>query len=90
MPFPFMLHLWLPGNYLKFYHAIRTAYPDIQIISNCDGSSRALDHPADMYDYHVMSSNISFITNPFTQSLLYFPFFLNNNVKNAAYVVMLI
>ncbi|QCD97122.1 alpha-N-arabinofuranosidase [Vigna unguiculata] len=44
------------GNYLKFYHAIRTAYPDIQIISNCDGSSRALDHPADMYDYHVYTN----------------------------------
>ncbi|XP_014491305.1 alpha-L-arabinofuranosidase 1 isoform X2 [Vigna radiata var. radiata] len=44
------------GNYLKFYHAIRAAYPDIQIISNCDGSSRALDHPADMYDYHVYTT----------------------------------
>ncbi|KAL9331410.1 hypothetical protein ACSQ67_001020 [Phaseolus vulgaris] len=44
------------GNYLKFYHAIRSAYPDIQIISNCDGSSRPLDHPADMYDYHVYTN----------------------------------
>ncbi|KAL6865096.1 hypothetical protein ACP4OV_016247 [Aristida adscensionis] len=41
------------GNYLKFYSAIREAYPDIQIISNCDGSSKPLDHPADLYDYHV-------------------------------------
>ncbi|KAJ1433984.1 Glycoside hydrolase superfamily, partial [Sesbania bispinosa] len=40
------------GNYLKFYSAIKSAYPDIQIISNCDGSSRPLDHPADLYDYH--------------------------------------
>ncbi|KAL2659483.1 hypothetical protein AAZV13_03G088500 [Glycine max] len=37
------------GNYLKFYSAIKSAYPDIQIISNCDGSSRPLDHPADMF-----------------------------------------
>nr|CAB3491306.1 unnamed protein product [Digitaria exilis] len=41
------------GNYLKFYSAIREAYPDIQLISNCDGSSGPLDHPADLYDYHV-------------------------------------
>ncbi|TKY62772.1 Alpha-L-arabinofuranosidase 1 [Spatholobus suberectus] len=45
-----------PGNYLKFFSAIRSAYPDIQIISNCDGSSRPLDHPADMYDYHAFVS----------------------------------
>ncbi|CAM0883964.1 unnamed protein product [Alopecurus aequalis] len=44
------------GNYLKFYNAIREAYPDIQIISNCDGSSEALDHPADLYDFHVYES----------------------------------
>nr|CAD39867.2 OSJNBb0058J09.4 [Oryza sativa Japonica Group] len=41
------------GNYLKFHRAIREAYPDIQIISNCDGSSKPLDHPADIYDFHV-------------------------------------
>ncbi|OIW03236.1 hypothetical protein TanjilG_08398 [Lupinus angustifolius] len=41
------------GNYLKFYGAIKQAYPDIQIISNCDASSQPLDHPADMYDYHI-------------------------------------
>ncbi|KAG0529342.1 hypothetical protein BDA96_05G090400 [Sorghum bicolor] len=41
------------GNYLKFYNAIREAYPDIQLISNCDGSSVPLDHPADIYDFHV-------------------------------------
>ncbi|KAK7396083.1 hypothetical protein VNO78_16830 [Psophocarpus tetragonolobus] len=44
------------GNYLKFYSAIKSTYPDIQIISNCDGSSRPLDHPADMYDYHVYTN----------------------------------
>ncbi|XP_058079965.1 alpha-L-arabinofuranosidase 1 isoform X1 [Magnolia sinica] len=44
------------GNYVKFYNAIKDAYPDIQIISNCDGSSRQLDHPADMYDYHIYTS----------------------------------
>ncbi|KAK3118311.1 hypothetical protein QOZ80_9BG0697120 [Eleusine coracana subsp. coracana] len=45
------------GNYLKFYNAIRQAYPDIQMISNCDGSSRPLDHPADMYDFHVYTDS---------------------------------
>lgn len=44
------------GNYLKFFAAIKKAYPDIQVISNCDGSSYALDHPADMYDYHIYTS----------------------------------
>ncbi|KAK7336357.1 hypothetical protein VNO77_16895 [Canavalia gladiata] len=32
------------GNYLKFYSAIKRVYPDIQIISNCDGSEKPLDH----------------------------------------------
>lgn len=44
------------GNYIKFYYAIKLAYPDIQIISNCDGSSKPLDHPADLYDYHIYTS----------------------------------
>lgn len=47
------------GNYLKFYYAIKLAYPDIQIISNCDGSNRQLDHPADFYDYHIYSDSNS-------------------------------
>ncbi|KAI3810697.1 hypothetical protein L1987_20319 [Smallanthus sonchifolius] len=42
-------------NYLKFYAAIRKAYPDIKMISNCDGSNVKLDHPADMYDFHIYS-----------------------------------
>lgn len=41
------------GNYMKFYNAIKAGYPDIKIISNCDGSYRVLDHPADLYDYHT-------------------------------------
>uniref|UniRef100_A0A0E0MJ79 non-reducing end alpha-L-arabinofuranosidase n=1 Tax=Oryza punctata TaxID=4537 RepID=A0A0E0MJ79_ORYPU len=45
------------GNYLKFYNAIREAYPDIQMISNCDASSRPLDHPADLYDFHVYTDS---------------------------------
>ncbi|CAH9069033.1 unnamed protein product [Cuscuta epithymum] len=44
------------GNYLKFYSAIKQAYPDINIISNCDASSQPLNHPADLYDYHIYSS----------------------------------
>ncbi|KAI4325601.1 hypothetical protein MLD38_030983 [Melastoma candidum] len=50
---------WKPdyrGKYMKFYQAIKNAYPDMQIISNCDGSSTKLDHPADLYDYHIYSS----------------------------------
>ncbi|KAG8089181.1 hypothetical protein GUJ93_ZPchr0011g28773 [Zizania palustris] len=45
------------GNYLKFYNAIREAYPDIQMISNCDASSGPLDHPADLYDFHVYTDS---------------------------------
>uniref|UniRef100_A0A7N0V0Y9 non-reducing end alpha-L-arabinofuranosidase n=1 Tax=Kalanchoe fedtschenkoi TaxID=63787 RepID=A0A7N0V0Y9_KALFE len=47
---------WVPNYrdvYLKFYHAIKLAYPDIRIISNCDGSAWDLDHPADYYDFHI-------------------------------------
>ncbi|KAG0576183.1 hypothetical protein M758_5G063200 [Ceratodon purpureus] len=63
-PEPFRLHhvaignedCWKPfyrGNYMEFYKAIKLMYPDIQMISNCDGSSVPLDHPADYYDFHV-------------------------------------
>ncbi|EFH50560.1 glycosyl hydrolase family protein 51 [Arabidopsis lyrata subsp. lyrata] len=41
------------GNYLEFYDAIKKAYPDIKIISNCDASFKPLDHPADYFDYHI-------------------------------------
>ncbi|KAL3629834.1 aspartate-semialdehyde dehydrogenase-like protein [Castilleja foliolosa] len=44
------------GNYMRFYTAIKGAYPDIKIISNCDASVRPLDHPADLYDYHVYTN----------------------------------
>ncbi|KAK8649219.1 hypothetical protein V6N13_129953 [Hibiscus sabdariffa] len=55
------------GNYLKFYDAIKRAYPDIKIISNCDGSSRPLNHPADLYDFHVYTSanNLFSMSNQF-------------------------
>ncbi|CAN4118357.1 unnamed protein product [Withania somnifera] len=52
-----------PGNYLKFYSAIKEAYPDIKIISNCDGSSIALDHPADLYDFHIYVDASSLFSN---------------------------
>ncbi|KAI5001636.1 hypothetical protein ZWY2020_026286 [Hordeum vulgare] len=45
-------------HYLKFHTAIREAYPDIQMISNCDGSRVQLDDPADLYDFHIYE-NIS-------------------------------
>ncbi|XP_004487737.1 alpha-L-arabinofuranosidase 1-like [Cicer arietinum] len=44
------------GNYLKFYIEIRRAYLYIEIISNYNGSSTPLDHPADMYDYRIYTS----------------------------------
>ncbi|XP_055808624.1 alpha-L-arabinofuranosidase 1-like [Solanum dulcamara] len=51
------------GNYLKFYLAIKEAYPDIKIISNCDGSSKPLDHPADLYDFHIYASASDMFSN---------------------------
>ncbi|XP_020108571.1 alpha-L-arabinofuranosidase 1-like isoform X1 [Ananas comosus] len=44
-------------NYLKFYSAIKAAYPDIKIVTNCDGSFQPLNHPADLYDIHVYTSS---------------------------------
>ncbi|CAK8542970.1 unnamed protein product [Lathyrus sativus] len=44
------------GNYLEFYKAIKQRYPDIQIISNCDGSQYPLKHPADFYDFHIYTN----------------------------------
>ncbi|XP_047943668.1 alpha-L-arabinofuranosidase 1-like [Salvia hispanica] len=44
------------GSYMKFYNAIKEAYPDIKIITNCDASAAVLDHPADLYDYHVYTN----------------------------------
>ncbi|XP_058764528.1 alpha-L-arabinofuranosidase 1-like [Vicia villosa] len=45
------------GNYLEFYKAIKHRYPDIQIISNCDGSQYPLNHPADLYDFHIYTNS---------------------------------
>ncbi|KAJ4817089.1 alpha-L-arabinofuranosidase 1 [Rhynchospora pubera] len=44
------------ANYLKFYTAIKSAYPDMKVVTNCDGSIGKLDHPADLYDLHVYTS----------------------------------
>ncbi|XP_073525950.1 LOW QUALITY PROTEIN: uncharacterized protein [Phyllobates terribilis] len=40
------------ANYLKYYSAIRKAYPDIKIITNCEAYRYRLDHPAHLYDFH--------------------------------------
>ncbi|XP_021900940.1 alpha-L-arabinofuranosidase 1-like [Carica papaya] len=45
------------GNYLSFYNAIKRAYPDVKMISNCDGSEKQLDHPAEYYDYHIYTNS---------------------------------
>ncbi|XP_071721977.1 alpha-L-arabinofuranosidase 1-like [Rutidosis leptorrhynchoides] len=57
-------------NYRKFYAAIRKAYPDIKMISNCDGSRVPLDHPADMYDFHIYSNanTVFSMANTFDQT----------------------
>lgn len=45
----------------RLHYAIQATCPDIQYVSNCDGCAGKLDHPADLYDYHVQgySSEIS-------------------------------
>ncbi|KAI4994963.1 hypothetical protein ZWY2020_034866 [Hordeum vulgare] len=50
-------------HYMKFYTSIRESYHDIQIISNCDGSLGALDHPADLYDFHIYSNSTDLFLN---------------------------
>ncbi|KAH9608709.1 hypothetical protein KSS87_013904 [Heliosperma pusillum] len=50
-------------SYMKFYKALKQAYPDIQAISNCDGSQKELDHPADLYDYHTYTSAEGMLQN---------------------------
>ncbi|XP_017416714.1 alpha-L-arabinofuranosidase 1 [Vigna angularis] len=44
-------------NYIKIYEAIRSAYPDIKIISNCDASGTPLNHPADLFDFHTYTTS---------------------------------
>eukprot|EP00850_Spirogloea_muscicola_P001586 SM000006S19351 [mRNA] locus=s6:258455:264282:- [translate_table: standard] len=44
------------GSYLRFYTAIKAKYPDIKLISNCDATYSPLDHPADLFDYHIYTS----------------------------------
>ncbi|KAL3679003.1 hypothetical protein R1sor_021959 [Riccia sorocarpa] len=47
---------WYRENYMAFYNAIKAAYPDIKLISNCDATNGPLNHPADYYDFHVYTS----------------------------------
>ncbi|GMH20234.1 hypothetical protein Nepgr_022075 [Nepenthes gracilis] len=58
------------ANYLRFYYALRRTHPDIQVISNCDGSSTPLDHPADLYDFHIYTSakNMFSMNNRFAKT----------------------
>ncbi|KAJ6426070.1 hypothetical protein OIU84_026618 [Salix udensis] len=74
------------GNYLKFYNAIRSAYPDIKIISNCDGSSRSLDHPADYYDFHIYTSasNLFSMTHQFDRTSRTGPKVCNSDIVEMA------
>ncbi|RDX76463.1 Alpha-L-arabinofuranosidase 1, partial [Mucuna pruriens] len=50
-------HFNYQGNYMKFYFAVKSAYPDIKIISNCDASSTPLNHPADLFDFHIYTDS---------------------------------
>ncbi|CAI9094726.1 OLC1v1030513C1 [Oldenlandia corymbosa var. corymbosa] len=76
-PEPFDLRYVAPGNedcgkpqydanYRLFFSAIREAYPDIQIITNCDGSSQQLTLPADIYDYHTYPQDADEMFNEHT------------------------
>ncbi|RYR04205.1 hypothetical protein Ahy_B06g083831 isoform B [Arachis hypogaea] len=64
-PEPFDFRFVAVGNencfphhkYFKFYDAIKRAYPEIRIISNCDGSKTPLNHPADLFDFHIYPNN---------------------------------
>ncbi|KAJ0045281.1 hypothetical protein Pint_05129 [Pistacia integerrima] len=50
-------------NYLKFYNAIKHYYPGIRVISNCDGSVDQLDHPTDLYDFHLYTNASDLFSN---------------------------
>ncbi|CAJ1917366.1 unnamed protein product [Sphenostylis stenocarpa] len=45
------------ANYVTFHDAIRHAYPDIKIISNCDASNTPLNHSADLFDFHIYTNS---------------------------------
>ncbi|KAL6337542.1 hypothetical protein AAG906_037135 [Vitis piasezkii] len=51
--------IFLHAKIVKFYDAIKRVYPDIKLITNCDASSRKLNHPADYYDFHIYTSAIN-------------------------------
>ncbi|KAJ7541554.1 hypothetical protein O6H91_10G064800 [Diphasiastrum complanatum] len=66
-PDPFQLHYiavgngdcgrtYYRGNYLAFYNAIKASYPDMKLITNCDGLWGQLDHPSDLYDVHIYTN----------------------------------
>ncbi|CAL0323338.1 unnamed protein product [Lupinus luteus] len=44
-------------NYLIIHDKIKSIYPDIQIISNCDGSNTRINQPADLFEYHTYSNS---------------------------------
>ncbi|KAL9239572.1 hypothetical protein vseg_013881 [Gypsophila vaccaria] len=50
-------------NYVKFYNAVKKAYPDIKTITNCDFTKGDLDHPADLYDYHIYTTPQGMLDN---------------------------
>ncbi|ONM26276.1 Alpha-L-arabinofuranosidase 1 [Zea mays] len=59
--------LYYRGNYQKFYSAIKSAYPDINIISSCDRPTISPSNPADLYDVHVYTSS----TNMFSKASMF-------------------
>ncbi|KAE9588710.1 hypothetical protein Lal_00030360 [Lupinus albus] len=44
-------------NYLTIHDKIKRSYPDIKIISNCDGSITPLNQSADLFDIHIYTNS---------------------------------
>ncbi|XP_062511561.1 uncharacterized protein LOC134187462 [Corticium candelabrum] len=50
------------GNYVAFYKAIKTKYPKMNLIANCDLTHHNPSAPTDLWDYHIYTSPEDFIT----------------------------
>lgn len=50
----------------RIYDEVKAVYPDVNLISNCNAVGRKLDHPAEVFDWHV--SRPSLFANPLESS----------------------
>jgi hypothetical protein len=55
------------GKYMEFYKAIKLMHPDIQMISNCDGSSASLDPAFEASAWHRANLEIVILKTIFRQ-----------------------